>query len=118
PSTNVFKTANLPVGRHAICPNEQPCSPHQYYTLEGIVIKMSTTQLKTTTGEPVPVLDLSLQCQDQKMDVTLWREAAVVQIALWDPASISHSRQKPKGSFQFNSTVYTVVKVIHYLLII
>ena len=76
---------------------------------------MSTAQLKT--GEPVPVLDLSLQCQDQKMDVTLWREAAVVQIALEGPASISHLRQKPKASFPFNSTVYTVVKVINYLTI-
>ncbi|KAL7840956.1 hypothetical protein SRHO_G00246470 [Serrasalmus rhombeus] len=116
PSTVIFKTSSVVVSsaldimcHHAVCPPskvyEDTCSAEGYYTLEGHVIRLSTTCLQDTKNGPVPVQYVTLQCGRSQIEAALWREAALSNIALGEQRAISHLRVQRRG--KLNSTTYT-----------
>ncbi|KAL7884460.1 hypothetical protein AOLI_G00072300 [Acnodon oligacanthus] len=116
PSTVIFKTSAVDVSaeldvmcRHAVCPPskpyERPGSAGDYYTLEGDVIRLSATHLQSTKNGPVAVQDITLQCTGSQIDITLWREAALNDIALGERRTVMHLRVQRRG--RLNSTSYT-----------
>ncbi|KAL7852161.1 hypothetical protein SRHO_G00179460 [Serrasalmus rhombeus] len=119
PSTVIFKTSSVVVSsaldvmcHHAVCPPskvyEDTCSAEGYYTLEGHVVRLSTTCLQDTKNGPVPVQHVTLQCGRSQIEAALWREAALSDIALGERRAITHLRVQRRG--KLNSTTYTEVK--------
>ncbi|XP_036416257.1 uncharacterized protein LOC118800187 [Colossoma macropomum] len=100
--------------KHAICPpskeDKKPERCKEYYTLQGNIITMSTVQLRQTKHGPVPVLDVSLQCEGGQFEVYLWREVALTELSLGKPWKITHLLLKPEEEGCFNSTAYTTLE--------
>ncbi|KAL6470514.1 hypothetical protein MHYP_G00216330 [Metynnis hypsauchen] len=119
PSTVVFKTSTVDVCsaldiscRHAVClpskPYQESDSADGYCTVEGDVIRLSTTRLQDMKNGPVPVQFVILQSGGSQTEVALWREAALSDVALGEQRQITHLRLQRQG--KLNSTSYTEVK--------
>ncbi|KAL7881107.1 hypothetical protein SRHO_G00033610 [Serrasalmus rhombeus] len=115
----IFKTSSVVVSsaldvmcHHAVCPPsklyEDTCSADGYYTLEGHVIRLSTTRLQDTRNGPVPLQYVTVQCGRSQIEAALWREAALTNIALGERRAITQLQVQRRG--KLNSTSYTEVK--------
>lgn len=65
----------------------------------------------------VPVLDFKLNCNSRAVEVSLWRDEALIEVLNGDTVELTHLRPntKPNGNIKFNSSTYTTVKV-HYVM--
>nr|XP_055072220.1 uncharacterized protein LOC129452408 [Misgurnus anguillicaudatus]XP_055072221.1 uncharacterized protein LOC129452408 [Misgurnus anguillicaudatus]XP_055072222.1 uncharacterized protein LOC129452408 [Misgurnus anguillicaudatus] len=84
-----------------------------YITLKGKVEKLQVARMITVKEGRVPVLDVSLRCEEILLEITLWRDVALTELHLEDEVEFSHLRVvvRQNGHFKFNSSSFTCVKV-------
>ncbi|CAM4609382.1 unnamed protein product [Leuciscus chuanchicus] len=66
------------------------------------------------TRAQYPLLDLSLRSGTKLLEVTLWREEALMDLYVGDKVEVSHLRAniRPNGGGKFDSSNYTTVKIV------
>ncbi|XP_052470353.1 uncharacterized protein LOC128027081 [Carassius gibelio] len=82
-----------------------------YLSLRGNIEKLQVARM---TRAQYPLLDLSLRSGTKLLEVTLWREEALMDLYVGDKVEISHLRAKiqPNGGGKFDSSNYTTVKIV------
>ncbi|KAG9272111.1 hypothetical protein AMEX_G13063, partial [Astyanax mexicanus] len=126
-STIVFKTADLAISaeikekcHHTVHPASGPLgSSGDFFSLTGVIISVSilnSTRMLATRDGPVPVRELILEDEGKHHEVTLWREAALEELALSQLTEITHLKivSTKRQERKFNSTVHTTLKVNYY----
>ncbi|CAM4570267.1 unnamed protein product [Leuciscus chuanchicus] len=125
-SSRKFKTSPLAITEEAeraakevLCPpspfvtgeEQEVFSSTGYLSLQGTIEKVQVARM---TRAQYPLLDLSLRSGIKLLEVTLWREEALMDLYVGDKVEVSHQRAniRPNGGGKFDSSNYTTVKIV------
>ncbi|CAM4490579.1 unnamed protein product [Leuciscus chuanchicus] len=125
-SSRKFKTSPLAITEEAeraakevLCPpspfvtgeEQEVFSSTGYLSLQGTIEKVQVARM---TRAQYPLLDLSLRSGTKLLEVTLWREEALMDLYVGDKVEVSHLRAniRPNGGGKFDSSNYTTVKIV------
>ncbi|CAM4569686.1 unnamed protein product [Leuciscus chuanchicus] len=64
---------------------------------------------RVADGE-VPIRDLSLRCGQRVLEVSLWRDEALVELSMGDHVEISYLRATLRPAAKLNSSSYSAVE--------
>ncbi|RXN15291.1 putative C-mannosyltransferase DPY19L3 isoform X1 [Labeo rohita] len=81
-----------------------------FISLKGEIEKLQVPRMTRVGDGEVPIRDLSLRCGQVVVEVSLWRDEALVELSLGDHIEISCLRARLKPSPKLNSSSYSAVE--------
>ncbi|XP_039550091.1 uncharacterized protein LOC120494826 [Pimephales promelas] len=81
-----------------------------FISLKGQIEKMQVPRMTRVGVGEVPIRDLSLRCGQKLLDVSLWRDEALVELSLGDHVEISFLRATLRPAAKLNTSSYSAVE--------
>ncbi|XP_073729893.1 uncharacterized protein [Misgurnus anguillicaudatus] len=81
-----------------------------YISLIGEIEKLQVPRMTRVAEGEVPIRDLSLRCGQRVLEVSLWRDEALIELILGDRVEISFLRATLRPQAKFNTSTYSTVE--------
>jgi len=76
-----------------------------------VILQLQVPRMTRVGDGEVPIRDLSLRCGQKLLDVSLWRDEALVELSLGDHVEISFLRATLRPAAKLNTSSYSAVEV-------
>nr|XP_055069999.1 uncharacterized protein LOC129450968 [Misgurnus anguillicaudatus] len=81
-----------------------------YISLIGEIEKLQVPRMTRVAEGEVPIRDLFLRCGQRVLEVSLWRDEALIELSLGDRVEISFLRATVRPQAKFNTSTYSTVE--------